>query len=660
LLNQTGFVMNKKTYIFCLLILAYLIPAAHSPAQDTDEILLTVNNRPVTLEEFERIYRKNNPEAPADRESIENYLELFIRFKLKVTEAMEQGLDTTRSFRRELNTYRSQLAKPYLTDTEYNRHLMKEARERMQTDIRASHILISLDEWAAPEDTLAAWKKAINIRKRILAGEPFEQVARGTSDDPSVRYNGGDLGYFTVFSMIYPFETAAYQMEVGEVSMPVRTRYGYHIIKVTDKRPAAGQIKVAHIMVAAPEKAAEEIQQQAKEKVYLIMEKLRQGESFDNLAVEYSDDQSSAARGGELPWFGVGRMTRPFEEAAFALEKNGDISEPVRTEYGWHIIKRLDHRPVGNYESMQKELEERVARGDRLKKSQAVFVEMLKEEYGFTEFIEHLEPLMKIAGDGFFSNSGNQAEAPGMQAILFRFNGKSYTVADFAGHLQDLAFHPEQMDARSFIRKSYHQYVSEKILEYENSRLEEKYPEFRYLMQEYHDGILLFEITDREVWSRAVRDSAGLAEYFRQHRSDYMWPERLDASVFRAAPPVNRSRIEKFLTRRGVTLDYLNRKLRLNPADSLLMVEHVVCLPENTPWQGPVQTEPGVYQARMNGEQVWVRINRILPPEPKKLDDVKGPVTADYQEYLEEQWIKELKKKYEVTVNRDLLEKRFK
>ncbi|HDR90491.1 MAG TPA: peptidylprolyl isomerase [Bacteroidetes bacterium] len=655
--------MNKITHIFCLLTLALMIPAAHCPAQDPEEVLLTVNNHPVTLGEFERIYRKNNPDAPADRESIENYLELFIRFKLKVTEAMEQGLDTTRSFRRELNKYRSQLAKPYLSDTEYNRHLMREAWERMQTDIRASHILISLDEWAAPEDTLAAWEKAVNIRKRILAGEPFEQVARGTSDDPSVRHNGGDLGFFTAFSMIYPFETAACQMEVGEVSMPVRTRYGYHIIKVTDKRPAAGQIKVAHIMVAASEKAAEELQQQAKEKVDLIMKKLRQGEPFDNLAVEYSDDQASAARGGELPWFGVGRMTRPFEEAAFALKKNGDISDPVRTEYGWHIIKRLDHRPVGSFESMQKDLEERVTRGDRLIKSQAVFTEKLKEEYGFTEFTEHLEPLMEISGDSFFYDTGNQAEAPGMKAILFRFNGRSYTVADFAGYLQDLAFHPERMDARSFIRKSYHRFVSEKILEYENSRLEEKYPQFRHLMQEYHDGILLFEITDREVWSRAVRDSAGLAEYFRQNRSNYMWAERLDASVFRADPQVNRSRLERFLTRRTrreATLDYLNRKLRLNPADSLLTVEQVVCLPENTPWQGPVQAEPGVYQARMNGEQVWVRINRILPPEPKKLDDVKGPVTADYQEYLEEQWIKELKKKYEVTVNRDLLEKMYK
>jgi peptidyl-prolyl cis-trans isomerase SurA len=341
------------------LILFVLLLPAFCQAQDLNrKILMTVGNNKVEAGEFIRMYKKSL--EPGKALDVNDYLQQYIIFKLKVADAIKEGYDTTRAFRNELKGYHSQLAQDYLTDTLAKEKLLKKAYQRSLIEINAWHILIALPSDASPEDTLKAWKKAMDIRERIQKGESFEQVARGTSDDPSVKVNGGNLGYFTVFQMIMPFEDAAYSMKKGEISEPVRTPYGYHIIKVADIRPSKGKILVAHIMKAVPPGTDEEKAKLAEEEIDTIYNKLKKGASFADLARKYSDHKASAVKGGELNWFGAGEIISDFSEAAFSISDTGEYTRPVRTVYGWHIIKLLGKKEPGSYKDSRSYLESKI------------------------------------------------------------------------------------------------------------------------------------------------------------------------------------------------------------------------------------------------------------------------------------------------------------
>lgn len=304
-----------------------------------DPILMTINDVAITKSEFERIYYKNNRDSVHDEKAIKDYLELFINFKLKVIEAKKLGLDTLPTFKQELQSYRKQLSDPYFVDKETEEKLLKEAYERKKWRIRTSHILIKVSENASPADTLAAYNKAMEIKKRIDKGEDFAKLAMEYSEDDASKLNGGDIGYLTVFTTVLPYENAVYSLKVGEVSNPIRSQYGYHIIKVTDRKENPGEVKVAHIMVLVPRDAKEEDITKAENKINEIYQKLQQGEDFAKLAIEYSDDKASGKRGGDLPWFGTGRMVPEFESVAFET-KIGEYSKPFRTAFGYHIIKK--------------------------------------------------------------------------------------------------------------------------------------------------------------------------------------------------------------------------------------------------------------------------------------------------------------------------------
>ncbi|MBU0765269.1 MAG: peptidylprolyl isomerase, partial [Bacteroidetes bacterium] len=342
--------MKKATV---LTVISLLILSGNLHSQENEKVLMTINDQPVTIAEFERIFKKNNTkDSQVDRKSLEEYLELFINFKLKVMEAEAQQLDTAESFIRELAGYRKQLTKPYLTDQEVEENLIKEAYERLNYDVHAKHILVKLAPDASPEDTIKAYKRIMEIRDRIVKkNEPFEKVANEVSEDDYCKQNqnGGDLGYFTAFRMVYPFETAAYKTEPGQVSPPFRTNFGYHIIKVQDKRKSPGQVRVAHIMVAVPQGITPAEEEKKKARIFEVNNKLKEGGDFHALALEYSDDKGTAKRGGELNWFGTGQMLPEFENTAFLLNSPGDISEPVRTSVGWHIIKLIEKKPMGSF-----------------------------------------------------------------------------------------------------------------------------------------------------------------------------------------------------------------------------------------------------------------------------------------------------------------------
>lgn len=650
--------MTMKSTLSMILLLAAvtMLPAQESP------VLLTIADEHITLEEFERIYRKNNNETSLNRQSPGEYLELFINFKLKVKEAESLGMDTTQKFINELEGYRQQLAKPYLSDNETREEMMREAYERAKVDINASHILIRLQEGATPEDTLAAHQKISEIRQRIIGGGDFETVARATSDDASVSRNGGNLGYFTVFSMVYPFETVAYNTPAGEVSQPFRTSFGYHILQVHDRRPARGQVKVAHIFIRTPEDMGEQEKEEAFEKAHLIHDSLQMGADFAQMARVHSEDPSSARNGGEMPWFGTGRMIPEFEDACFALENRGDISKPFKSFYGWHIVELLDKKGVESFEEMKPDLQEKVNRGDRVKYRNEKFIAGLMKEYGFEEFPGALEPLHAAADSSLLQGKWEAGPLGRDETPLLRIGDHTATAGEFAQFIQQSQARGRARDAKTYVNELYGQFRQDVVMDYEDSRLAEKYPEFRYIYEEYHDGILLFDIMDKNVWSKAVTDSAGLAAFHKAHRNDYMWKQRADALLVTCGEGCDLEGLRKAskkIMRGRLDEDQLNEKFCTVDTVPCITLTELLVEPGENELVDAMEQEPGIGPVNTDSDATgsYIILRGIRSPEPKELDDARGQITSDYQNFLEQKWIEQLREKYPVEVNRSLLAK---
>ncbi len=645
----------KKSLLLIVLaaILATGLLGQESP------VLMTIGEEQVSLEEFERIYRKNNNEASLNRQNPEDYLELFVNFKVKVKEAESLGMDTTTKFINELEGYRKQLAKPYLVDEEAKEAMMEEAYEWSKYDIRASHILIRLPENPSPEDTLAAYDKIMEIRSRIQSGEAFDVVARATSEDASVHQNGGDLNYFTVFSMVYPFEKVAFNTKVGLLSMPFQTSYGYHILKVVDKRPARGSIKVAHIFIRTPSGISEDQKKEAYGKVQMVYDSLQIGADFGALAMHHSDDRSSAISGGEIPWFGTGRMIPDFEDACFDLEKKGDYSKPFKSFYGWHIVKLIDKKEIGSYEEMKPELQHKIDRSDRSTARSANFISKLKTEYHFSENREALQAIYQSADSTLRLGTWKAGSLKNLNSILMKIGEQEVLTGRFASYVEEKQYHGKARDPRVWVDQLYNSFSDELVIAYEEARLSEKYPEFKYIYQEYHDGILLFDIMDQKVWSMAITDTAGLETFYKEHRKSYMWEERTDAYIVQCTKGADlagtRSAYKK-IAKGKLDQEALNAKYCSSDTIPCITLTHLLVekgenalidAQKGVSGSGPVLEDVG--------SSTFVIVKGQRSPEPKKLDEARGQITSDYQEFLESEWLKSLKEKYPVSINQDLL-----
>ena len=616
-------------------------------AQD-DQVLVTIGGHKFTKGEFERIYKKNNSNLleDKDKKNPEQYLDLFIDFELKVIEAENLKMDTVQSFINELASYRKDLTAPYLTDVSYTDKMVRDTYQRMLTEVKASHILIGIKGDKTPADTLKAYNKAMDIRNKIMNGLDFNEAAYEYSDDPSAKSNRGNLGYFSAFQTVYPFEVAAYQTPVGQVSMPVRSSFGYHLIKVTDKRPARGEVKVAQIMKSFPPDATQTTQEKLKSQIDSIYDQLKKGADFAKMAEKYSDDRRSAVNGGELAWFSSGMMDSVFANAAFALKKNGDISKPIKTKYGYHIIKRLDSRPVKSFEEAKPDIIQHIKNDpERSRSSKDEFIKKLKKEYGFGVNAK-VEEDIKNNRYSLLSNGG---EGTDLTNPLFGLNGKKFTVGMFFSFMKNN--HPEvkEFDSNSF-DKYFNEWVGKELTDYEDSRLEEKYPEFRDLMQEYHDGILLFDISDKKIWSYAAKDSAGLQKYYEKNKGKYMWGERFKGAIIRCNDSDTRDEVDKYFAadmNDQDVLDLVNKDQNKVTIEEGAWEKNVNPIVDYYVWNGD---KP----ANFDEELTFVRGNKI-GPEPKLLNEARGLYLSDYQDYLEKEWVKELRAKYPVKVNKKLL-----
>jgi peptidyl-prolyl cis-trans isomerase SurA len=647
----------KKLTTFLILFNILLLNTGFAQKQ---EVLLTIDDHEITAEEFLRIYNKNqqNPQS-GEKTSIEDYLELFINFKLKVIEAERLNLDTLPSIKKELKKYKNELAKPYLRDDEVMEKMIREAYERSKKEVKASHVMIQIPKPAAYKDTLHAYQKALKIRRRIVRrNENFSEVARATSDDPSVKSNGGNLGYFTALQMVYPFENKAYTMDINDISRPVRTPHGYHIIKKTGERKATGKVKVAHIMLLAPQSMPKEKREKKKEQINDIYHRIKSGEKFEELAKKYSEDKASAQKGGELPWFGVGRMVPEFEKAAFSLEKKGEISQPVKTSIGWHIIKLLDKKTLGTYEEEKRKLKRQVMKSPRSDIARDSLTARLKREYEFVEHPGNFHNLYRFIKEENTKIDREQLMNYNRNNKLFTINNRSFGTNDFINYLLSPPDdkYEKRYEGQYLLDKTYARFQEEKIIDYEKERLPEKYSEYKYIMKEYHDGILLFEIMDRKVWTKASKDSTGLRRYYNNHKNNYMWPERFKGKIYLCDNQEILKKVKKMkkggLFRKKYSDEELLKEINQN-GEKLEIKKGTFTKGENKiidqyAW------DIGNKKSLKDKHPYYVK-GEIIPPQVKKLEEARGSVLADYQNHLEKQWIKKLKKRYTIEVNERVL-----
>jgi peptidyl-prolyl cis-trans isomerase SurA len=626
-----------------------------------DPVVMTINNKPVTKSEFLQIYTKNNPNPSFDKDSLDRYMQLFEVFKLKVAEAEALGYDTLPRLQKELEGYKKQLALPYLIDSVQNQSMVQEAYNRTATEVRCSHILVKLDPNASPKDTLAAYNRLLGLKARIEKGEDFASVAKSKlgSEDPSVVNNGGDLGYFTAFQMVYPFEEKAYNTPVGTVSEPFRTRFGYHILKVTDKRPARGTIKVAHLMISTGREATTETRQNAEKKINEIYDSLMAGSSWEKMVTAYSEDANSVKKGGELPAFGSGtsqRMVLEFEDAAFALKKAGEFSKPVKTQYGYHIIKLIEWTPVKSFDNMRRELQAKVNKDERSKITQDSFVQKLKTQYNYAYKGSKALVSMESQIDSTFFVGKWKASSVKSNKTLFVLDGKKYKQQDFAAYMEK-NFRSVRKDAAPVVIKQlYQQWEKNQVLAYEEALLPAKYPAYKALVQEYHDGIILYEIMQDQVWNKAVKDTAGLRAFFMENRSKYAWTNRIDATVYECkdefiAVQVYGMLVQSDTVNSKAVLDVINKDSELNLKVRMNKFEVA-----QTPYLQNRNFTPGLNPVySMDGKWYVVKVAALLPPAPKEYTEAKGLATSDYQAFLEKKWLEALRLKHKIVINEDVL-----
>lgn len=640
-----------KRSVFALI--SSFVLTTSSFGQSADPVLMKINGKPVLKSEFEYIYNKNNSNNSLDKKTLEEYVDLFVNFKLKVEEAKSQGIDTTKSFITELSGYRSQLTKPYLTDSKVDEAILREAYDRSKEDVDVSHILIRIPQNALPADTLKAWNEINNISKR-LQKEDFAKVAKEVSQDQSAEKNAGHIGWISAFRTVYPFETMAYNTAVGAISKPVRTAFGYHLVKVHDRRNSLGEVLVSHIMIFTAQ-GEDEKNKKAKVKIDSLYQRVLAGDDFGALASKYSDDKGSSVKNGELPWFGTGRMVPEFETVAFALKEKGDVSKPIQSAYGWHIIKLIDKKGLAPFDELKAELERKVKRDERANRGQDAFLAKSRTETNYNLNETNLKEFYKALGNHKLSDSIFIADVAKLNKPLFSFVGKNYTQADFATYLKKNN-NSEKSIPSEVIDEKLNAFADQELLAYEDSQLENKYQDFRFLMQEYHDGILLFEVSNRQVWDKASKDTEGLAKYFKEHKEDYKWEKPhykgrvilcKDKETFEAA---------KLIVKKSA-VDSIDKYLpvRLNDSIQHVKIEKGLYVQgENKVIDNQIFKTKDKFVPATDFPYAFV-VGKMLKNKPEDYTDVRGLVTADYQEFLEQEWIKTLRAKYPVTVDQDVL-----
>ena len=637
--------MKRTALLLCFS--AYL---AAGFAQVNDPVLLRIGNKDITKSEFEYSWNKNNTNSVQDKKSLDEYVNLYVNFKLKVAEAEAQGIDTTSAFLDELKGYRRQLIEPYFIDKDEEEALVKQVYDRIKEYVEVSNILLKVEPNASPQDTLKVYQNAMNIYRRAVKGENFANLAKQYSEDEVSKKDGGYLGFFTGCHLVYPLENVAYETPVGGIGKPVRTPSGYNIVKVLSRRTAPGQYNSSHIFKAVSSTASPKEQAAAKDTIFKIYDALKNGGDFKKLAIQRSDERVMASKNGEYGMMLCGSLPIEYENAVFSL-KAGEYSAPFHSKYGWHIVKALELRPYPSLEKMRENINSVIAGDERAQMPKKSFIEKIMKAYNYTFYPENFDAFLKAFAP--FKNSGGSVTFKSLtlpDAPLFTLGGKNFTQHQF------FDFMVFRNAYRSDLNELYSAFVTDRVRSYEDTQLDKKYPEFGHLMQEYRDGILLFDVSNKEVWEKASKDTVGLKAFYAKNKTNYIWAKpHYRGFVIQCANASVASQAKKMI-----------KKL---PADSIAVVLKRTF---NTDSTTLIKVDRGLFEQGENANvdalafkkaklepktdfsEVFIK-GYVVGKDPETYTDVYGLVTSDYQNYLETKWLDSLKGKYKVVVYKDVV-----
>lgn len=650
--------MAKKIIVLPFFV-AFLLSSSF--AQKTnDPILFTVEDANVRVSEFDYIYSKTNgEEANYSKSSLQEYLDLYTKFKLKVQKAKDMQLDTITSLQQELEGYRKQLADSYLLDREVTDKLVKEAYERKKQDVEMSHILISVGQNATAQEETAAQQRLVDLKKQMEGGTSFQDLAKQYSDDGTSKNNGGKVGFLTAVlpNGFYDLETALYTLPVGTVSDPIRTNFGYHLVKVDSRRPARGEMEIAHILVRTPKNAAND--DQSKGLIDKVYAQLKDGANFNELVKQYSQDKATSNRDGYLGFFGINQYERAFEDAAFALTEDESFSEPVKTNEGWHIIKRISKRELAPYNLAKAQLEQKIRQDGRFELARMALVEKIKTDNSFTQTTADLKTLKDTLSEDFLTFRWRAPEEK-PTSILFSFgDDKKVNLGAFMDYMQQSARERIQLGRKNdniaaVVDALYDNFVAAEALKYEEGQLEEKYPDFKALMREYQEGILLFEATKMLVWDKASQDTTGLKKFFKTVDGKYKWEERAVVTTYN----VNSSGIVKLEEMRNYAQGHTMEEVltKFNKNGELLTASQKTIEKGRDQMMDRLEWKVGTISDNESNKQnksiSFTKFEEIIPSTPKTLKEARGYVVADYQDFLEKQWVEQLRNEYNVKLNK--------
>lgn len=636
----------KKTKLIVGLLVAAGCLSVYA-ASKKDPVLMKVDGKPVTLSEFEYMYHKNNQQQ-VSKLPLDKYVDMFTTYKLKVADAEAAGIDTTKSFIREYEGYRGELAGPYLRDTVAEENLMKELYERMKYSVKSSHIMLPLGRNAKENKVIK--RQMDSIRTCILNGESFEALAEKHSVDRSVQNNKGSMGFVTVGRFPSQFEAACFETPEGEISEPFMTDFGWHIVKTFERRPNDGKVLVEHILRLYPMNATEAQKEKVAQYADSLYNLVKGGADFEELARRESEDPGSARNGGRLPLFGRGEMVPEFEEVSYALGK-GEISEPFATRYGVHFVKKLDTKPIGSYAEMRDQVRGLLQRDEKGNIAFTSRVDQLKKQYRLMRNVELENRLKAEVTSPDSLDADFIAKYEDSNETLFQLAGKSYPLSLLIDNIKGNGRMADEV-AHGFLDSKIEALETSTVVEYEKQMLEKNNPDFKNLVNEYRDGMLLFEISNRNVWEKASTDTEGLQSYFEKNRSKYRWdsPKYKGYLVQTTGDSITRLVKSKIAT---MAQDTVVTGLRKAFGKDIKVTKVLVSKGENKKVDsevfGGAKVEP------TDKFTDYFVFGGKLVAKPEDVSDVRGQVVSDYQNYLEEKWVEQLRKKYKVEVDKKVL-----
>lgn len=647
--------MNKKI-VFSLVASMGLVTLS---AQKNDPVALKINGNPITKSEFEYIYHKNNSAAETDKKSLDDYLNLFVNYKLKVEEAKTQKLDTVASFRKEYAGYKSQLAEPYLQDTVSDFALAEKCYNRLNEDLEVSHILIPFSKQnLLPVDTLETYNKAMDVWKKVTDAAnpmPFEKAAAEYSSDKSGS-KPGYLGWVTGNMLVAPFENMMYNMRVGEISKPVRTNFGYHIIMLHNKRKDSGQARVAHIMFGTNQRMTQAQIDSVSNEAEKVYQKLVAGGDYAQLAKECSSDKYSSEHGGEIGWVSVGsRFPAEWLEASLAIQHVNDYTKPVKTAFGYHIIKLLEKKSRDSFATMRAQLVNFAKNGDRKYELEKMKVDKLKKEYKTDLNTKTYTALESLAETKFPTDSLFLVEAQNIKTPFLKIENNVYPITDFVSFLK--TDKPRSGDVSTeYLNNRLNSFLLSKLNQVKEQSLDEKYADFRNLSHEYYDGILMFNIMNQEVWQKAEKDTSGLAKYFSENKTKYAWSApKHKGYVVHCKDEVTMNKAKEIVAQNKGKKNLPQLLSDLNDSIACVTIEVGTWGEGDNAYVDKDFYGKEIKKGKENKRFPLYFIEEKTISAPEEYTDVKGQIVSDYQDYLEKTWVESLHRKYKVETNNKVL-----